>query len=35
MIKLFELDIATHVMKVHGGKEWWPQDHKELEMHMK
>ena len=27
MFKWFELGIATHVMKVHGGMEMWPHDH--------
>jgi hypothetical protein len=28
VFKLFELGIATHVMKVHGGMERWPHNHK-------
>ena len=30
MFKWFELDIATHVMKVQGGMERWPHDYKEM-----
>jgi hypothetical protein len=32
MIKLFELGIATQVMKEQSGVEWWPHDHKEIEL---
>ena len=32
MFKWFELGIATHVMKVHGGMERWSHDYKEMKL---
>ena len=35
MFKCFELGIATHVMKVHGGMERWPHDHNGMKHEVK
>ena len=35
MFKCFELGTATHVMKVHGGMERWPRDHKGMKHEVK
>ena len=32
MLKWFESGIATQVMKEQSGIEWWPDDHKEMDL---
>ena len=35
MFKRFEIGIATHVMKVHGGMGRWPHHHKGMKHEVK
>jgi hypothetical protein len=34
-VECFELGLSNTCDEGICGKEWWPQDHKEMEMHMK
>jgi hypothetical protein len=34
-VKCFKLGISNTYDEGVCGKEWWPQDHKEMEMHIK